>query len=83
MSLSATLTEREIEIARVLHPLGTKSMTRSQAAMAARLLGVHWTTVYRLRQRFLRDPTAPATASAPQRTLAHFMHTASGFRDHG
>ncbi|KAA0080907.1 transposase [Paraburkholderia sp. T12-10] len=58
MSLSATLTEREIEIARVLHPLGTKSMTRSQAAMAARLLGVHWTTVYRLRQRFLRDPVA-------------------------
>ena len=48
MSSSATLNGREIEIARVLHPLGTKSVTRSQAAMAARLLGVHWTTAYRL-----------------------------------
>lgn len=58
MSLSAKLSEREIEIARVFRPLGTKPMTRSQAAMAARLLGVHWATVYRLRQRFLRDPAA-------------------------
>lgn len=44
MSHSATLTEREIKIAQVLRPLGTKPMTRSQAAMAARPLGVHWTT---------------------------------------
>lgn len=58
MSLSATLTEREVEIARVLRPLGNGQMTRSQAAMAARLLEVHWTTVYRLRQHFLRDPVA-------------------------
>lgn len=33
-------------------------MTRAQAERAGQLLGVHWTTVYRLRTRFLRDPVA-------------------------
>src|SRR5438477_11009354 len=55
-------TEREIRIARVLRPLGTKPMTRSQAVMAGKLLGLHWTSVYRLRRRFLGDPVASAMA---------------------
>ncbi|MFV8598599.1 Mu transposase C-terminal domain-containing protein [Ralstonia pseudosolanacearum] len=69
MSDSAALTEREIEIARVLHPLGTKPMTRSQAAMAARLLGVHWTTIYRLRQRFLQNPVASSLVAGKRGRL--------------
>ena len=55
-------TEREIRIARVLRPLGTKPMTRSQAVMAGKLLGLHWTSVYRLRRRFLGEPVASSVA---------------------
>jgi putative transposase len=55
-------TDREIRIARVLRPLGTKPMTRSQAVMAGKLLGLHWTSVYRLRRRFLGDPVASSVA---------------------
>lgn len=55
-------TEREIRIARVLRPLGTKPMTRTQAVMAGKLLGMHWTSVYRLRRRFLGDPVATSVA---------------------
>jgi len=33
-------------------------MSRQQAEMAGKLLGLHWTSVYRLRQRFLADPVA-------------------------
>jgi putative transposase len=50
--------EREFAIARVLRPLGDKSLSMAQAKVAAQLLGVHWTTVYRLRKRFLEDPVA-------------------------
>jgi putative transposase len=32
---------------------------------AAQLLGVHWTTVYRLRKRFLNDPVASAVSPRP------------------
>ena len=53
---SLPITDREIAIARVLRPLGTGPLRRSQAERAAQLLGVHWTTIYRLRARFLRDP---------------------------
>ena len=49
-------TEREQRIAQVLRPLGTAPMTRAQAVLAGRLLGIHWTSVYRLRKRFLADP---------------------------
>ena len=49
-----------IKIARVLRALGAGPMQRQQAERAAQLLGVHWTTVYRLRARFLRDPVASA-----------------------
>ena len=58
MANSDRFTEREIRIARVLRPLGTKPMSRQQAEMAGKLLGLHWTSVYRLRQRFLADPVA-------------------------
>lgn len=50
--------EREFSIARVLRPLGDKPLSLAQAKVAAHLLGVHWTTVYRLRKRFLEDPVA-------------------------
>ena len=50
--------ERERRIARILKPLGKAPMLRAQAEMAGRLLGVHWTTVYRLRRRYLADPVA-------------------------
>lgn len=54
--------EREIRIARVLRPLGTKPMSRSQAKVAGKLLGLHWASVYRLRRRFLGDPVASSVA---------------------
>lgn len=50
--------EREFQIARILRPLGRAPMSRVQAELAGRLLGVHWSTVYRLRKRFLADPVA-------------------------
>lgn len=50
--------EREFAIARVLRPLGNRPLSKTQAQVAAHLLGVHWTTVYRLRRRFLEDPVA-------------------------
>jgi putative transposase len=52
--------EREAAIARVLRPLGTGPLTLEQAKQAAKLLNIHWTTVYRLRRRFLSDPVASA-----------------------
>ena len=52
--------EREVQIARVLRPLGRGPMRREQAERAAQLLGIHWTTVYRLRARFLADPRTSA-----------------------
>lgn len=58
-------TARDIAIARVLRPLGTKPMTKAQAVRAGQLLGVHWSTVYRLRRRFLTDPVATAVAPLP------------------
>ena len=50
------ITDREIQIARVLRPLGRTPLRREQAERAGQLLHVHWTTVYRLRRRLLRDP---------------------------
>ena len=34
--------EREVQIARVLRPLGRGPMRREQAERAAQLLGIHW-----------------------------------------
>ena len=45
--------KRERLIARVLRPLGRGPLTHAQAERAAQLLGLHWTSVYRLRKRFL------------------------------
>ncbi len=59
------ITQREIQIARVLRPLGRGPLRRSQAVLAGQLLGVHWTTVYRLRARFLRDPLTSSLVPDP------------------
>lgn len=56
MQESPPATAQEIRIARVLRALGRGPLRRDQAERAAQLLGLHWTTVYRLRARFLRDP---------------------------
>ena len=50
------------KVASVLRPLGRGPLSREQAAVAGQLLGVHWTTVYRLRRRFLADPVASSVA---------------------
>lgn len=52
----SSVSDRDTRIAQVLRPLGTLPLTREQAVRAAQLLGVHWTTVYRLRARFLSNP---------------------------
>ena len=57
-----TVSEREQRIARVLRPLGNAPLSREQAWRAGQLLGMHWTSVYRLRARFLRDPVASSLA---------------------
>ncbi len=49
---------RAAKIASVLRLLGNGVLSRQQAERAAQLLGVHCTTVYRLRRRFLADPVA-------------------------
>jgi putative transposase len=40
-------------------------MRRARAERAGQLLGVHWTTVYRLRARFLRDPSTSSLVPSP------------------
>ena len=52
--------DREVRIARILRPLGKAPLTRAQAERAGQLLAVHPSTVYRLRERFLRDPVTSA-----------------------
>ena len=64
MPSSAAITEREIKIASVLRPLGTKPLTREQALAASKLLNVHWTNVYRLRRRFLASPVVSSVVPA-------------------
>jgi putative transposase len=62
MSETQCLSERDIRIARVLRLLGTAPMTRQQAERAGQLLGLHSSTVYKLRRRFLRHPVTSAAA---------------------
>ncbi|MCW5232329.1 Mu transposase C-terminal domain-containing protein [Verminephrobacter eiseniae] len=69
MSEAEGITEREERIARVLRPLGRAPMTQAQAERAGQLLGMHWTTVYRLRERFLRDPVTSSLAPSPRGRL--------------
>src|SRR6218665_2426404 len=61
---SQAITEREIKIASILLPLGSGPLTREQAEDASKLLGVHWTHVYRLRRRFFAQPGARAVLTA-------------------
>ena len=62
MKNAAELPDRAAQIARVLRPLGRKAMSMEQAKGAGKLLGLHWTTVYRLRKRFLEDPVATSVS---------------------
>ena len=59
---NATSTEREAKIAEVFRPLGAGPLSRKMAQRAAQLLGVHWTSVYRLRRRFLAHPVTSSLA---------------------
>lgn len=51
-----SLTERDLKVAQILRPLGTQPLSMQQAKVASQLLGVHWTSIYRLRRRFLLNP---------------------------
>ena len=62
MTSASATTDRAIQVAHVLRPLGTNPLTREQALAASKLLGVHWTHVYRLRRRFLASPVASSMA---------------------
>lgn len=48
--------ECELAAAQIFRPLGQAPLTRKQAALAGQLLGLHCSSVYRLRRRFLEDP---------------------------
>jgi transcriptional regulator of acetoin/glycerol metabolism len=56
--------KRAAKVAAVLRPLGQGPLTRDQAVAAGNLLGIHWTTVYRLRRRFLADPVTSAMSAS-------------------
>ena len=58
--------QREQDIARVLRPLAASAMTRKQAELAGQLLGLHWSTIYRLRRRFIIDPVASTLKPLPR-----------------
>ena len=62
MPSSPAITERKIKIASALRPLGHGPLTREQALLAAQLLDVHWSHVYRLRRRFLASPVTSSWA---------------------
>ena len=57
-----SVSDRAQRIARVLRPLGSAPMSRQQAERAGQLLGLHWTSVYRLRARYLQDPVTSSLA---------------------
>lgn len=57
-----SLTERDLKVAQILRPLGTQPLSMQQAKVASQLLGVHWTSIYRLRRRFLLNPVASSVA---------------------
>lgn len=70
---------RAAKIASVLRPLGNGVLSRKQAERAAQLLGVHCTTVYRLRRRFLADPVASTLEpSQPGRATGGRLDAAVG-----
>jgi len=55
-----TVTERERAIARILRRLGIGPLSRERATKVGELLGLHCSSVYRLRRRFLTNPVAGA-----------------------
>jgi putative transposase len=57
---------RVAKVADILRPLGRGPLSKKHAVAAANLLGVHWTTVYRLRRKFLANPVASAVAPKRQ-----------------
>ena len=68
--------EREVQIAKVLRPLGDAPLSLSYAKAAAKLLGVSWSTVYRLRKRFLADPlTTTAAGGMPPSQVPRLLLT--------
>src|SRR6218665_123255 len=57
---SQAITEREIKIASILLPLGSGPLTREQAVVASKLLGIHWNHLYPFpRPFFAKPPRAP------------------------
>ncbi|CAE6806862.1 hypothetical protein R69658_05226 [Paraburkholderia aspalathi] len=62
MTVSEEMDIRAAKVADVLRPLGRGPLSKKLAVLAANLLGVHWTTVYRLRRKFLQNPVASAVA---------------------
>ena len=85
MASVSPVSAREIRIASVLRPLGRTPLTRKQAHVAANLLKVHWTHVYRLRRRFLASPVTSSGAcregrqkarSSPRHVVESIVQTA-------
>ncbi len=60
MAVSEETANRAAKVADILRPLGRGPLSKKLALVAAQLLGVHWTTVYRLRRKFLANPVASA-----------------------
>lgn len=54
--------DREAKAARLFATLGSGPLTRAQAERVGQLLDMHWTSVYRLRRRFVEDPVASSVA---------------------
>jgi hypothetical protein len=75
MAVADETVSRAAKVAAVLRPLGRGPLSRVQAALAGHLLGVHWTTVYRLRRRFLADPVTSAVAPLPRDGRLSYIQT--------
>ena len=75
---------RELKIAEILRPLGTGPLSRQMAMRAAQLLNIHWTSVYRLRRRFLAHPVASALKAkdpGPRKGQRHLDSAVEGIID--
>lgn len=58
MAVRRASTEREFQMAKMFRALGTGPLSLKQAKAAAKLLGISWSSVYRLRKRYLAHPVA-------------------------
>lgn len=75
MAVQPEAADREVQIAKVLRALGDGPLSLNQAKVAAKLIGVSWSTVYRLRKRFWPTRSHRLCTQAPgpstgARTLA-------------